>query len=250
MRPAVRQELARPRKAGPELFEQRAPTALCSAHEHEDLALVEKVAPLNANYNYRSPCFRDLQTQNAYLRGQLAKVIAEAKDDVADLEYHKGQVHELTVHRAVLHKENERLLAEQRDSAELVRELSQAAAATHARHVALAEEAAVLRVQLEDAKGLNASLRDELRTTAHERAAEAARADALGAELRRVEAAAAEERARLQGLARAADETAAATALELSQAYLMLGKAREVRARSPLCPPPRTAVWGFAAPQL
>jgi hypothetical protein len=218
----VRQEVARGLRRGGELFEHRVPVSHASAHAHDDEALVEKVAPLPHSYDYRSPCFRDLQTQNAYLRGQLAKALTASESDAGELEYYKGQVHELTVHRAVLHKENERLLEERK----AVEAAAARNAAQHAKHVELAEEASRLRSALKDAHALAASLRDELRIGALKSAADEVRSRALEAEVRNLES-----ELRAIGLRhRTVREEATSSAHQLRQAHLLLSKTQDVRA--------------------
>ncbi|KAG8465430.1 hypothetical protein KFE25_002737 [Diacronema lutheri] len=215
----VRQEVPRGVRRSGELLSQRAPVEHDSAHAHEDADLVSKVAPLPHKYNYRTPCFRDLQTQNAYLRGQVAKLSAETRDEASELEYYKGQVHELTVHRAVLHKENERLLAERR----AVEEAAARNAASHDRHLELAQSATRLRTQLEDSLALNDSLRDELRAAALARAADGVRAQALERELGTMEA----ELRAATARGRALRDEAASSAHQLRQAHLLLSKTQD-----------------------
>lgn len=225
----VRQEVPRGVRRSGELLSQRAPVEHDSAHAHEDADLVSKVAPLPHKYNYRTPCFRDLQTQNAYLRGQVAKLSAETRDEASELEYYKGQVHELTVHRAVLHKENERLLAERR----AVEEAAARNAASHDRHLELAQSATRLRTQLEDSLALNDSLRDELRAAALARAADGVRAQALERELGTMEA----ELRAATARGRALRDEAASSAHQLRQAHLLLSKTQDVRAARRLVEP-------------
>lgn len=225
----MRQELARGSRRSGELLSQRAPAAHGSAHAHEDAALVAKVAPVPQSYNYRSPCFRDLQTQNAYLRGQVAKMGEESRGDASEIEFYKGQVHELTVHRAVLHKENERLLAER----EAVEDAARRNAATHDKHIELTEQGARLRVQLEDSLALNDSLRAELRAAALARAAEQVRARALEQEVASMEAELKSGASRHRLLR----EEAAGTEHQLKQAHLLLSKTQEVRALPARAPP-------------
>lgn len=214
-RAQVRQEIARGQRRSGELIAQRAPADHESAHAHEDPDLVSKIAPLPQKYNYKTPCFRDLQTQNAYLRGRLGEGNGVSGGE-SELDYYKGQVHELTVHRAVLHKENERLLAERR----AVEEAAIRNANAHDKHIVVSEQAARLRVQLADALALNASL-------AAARTAEQVRAQSLERELASMEV-------ELNGLAakhRQTREEAAGTAHQLRQAHALLSKTQEVRAR-------------------
>lgn len=219
----IRQELARGTRRKPDLFTSRPPATGDSAHAHDDdPAMVGRVALEPIKYNYRTPCFRDLQTQNAYLRGQLEKFTRGRDVEMTDLDWYKKQVHELTVHRAVLHKENEKLLEERKAFHAAVKKGD----TPQARVMELVENEARLVVELKQARELIDALRTDVRRFSRETDSGSVQHKAMQGELRGAEMELLGLHARETGMRDELD----ANAHQLRQAHSLLQATREVRA--------------------